>query len=314
MYAVDATTTDGHPTTTLVSRDHAVEATFAPTVGMIGCSLRHRGEELLAQRGGLAAYAARGSTMGIPLLHPWANRLGGFVYTVGGRRVEIEPANPRLHRDGNGLPMHGLLGAHPGWRVLVASADADAARLSAVLDFGADPLLLAAFPFPHALRIDVTLRAATLHIATTLRPSADLAVPVSFGYHPYLQLPGVARADWHVEAPVRRRLLLDERMLPTGESDPVAFEPGPLGRREFDDLFTDLERPARFVLGGGGRRLCVELDDGYQFAQIYAPPGDPLICFEPMTAPSNALVTGTALPLAAPGTAYSAAFSISISA
>ena len=61
-----------------------LEAAFAPGVGMIGCSLRHRGEELLGQRGGLAKYAEAGSTFGIPLLHPWANRLGGLEI-LGGR-------------------------------------------------------------------------------------------------------------------------------------------------------------------------------------------------------------------------------------
>jgi hypothetical protein len=35
---------------------------------MICASLRHRGEELLAQEGGLAEYARDGHTMGIPLL------------------------------------------------------------------------------------------------------------------------------------------------------------------------------------------------------------------------------------------------------
>jgi hypothetical protein len=59
-------TTGGFPTVTLSCPDAATEATFAPGVGMIGCSLRHRGAELLGQRGGLAKYAEHGSTMGIP--------------------------------------------------------------------------------------------------------------------------------------------------------------------------------------------------------------------------------------------------------
>ena len=56
-------------------RSPELTAAFVPDLNMIGCSLEHRGEELLGQRGGLAAYAERGSSMGIPLLHPWANRL-----------------------------------------------------------------------------------------------------------------------------------------------------------------------------------------------------------------------------------------------
>ena len=41
-------------------------AVFAPDVGMVGCSLRHRGEELLGQRGGLAKYRESGSSFSIP--------------------------------------------------------------------------------------------------------------------------------------------------------------------------------------------------------------------------------------------------------
>ena len=54
--------------------------------------------------------------------------------------------------------------------------------------------------------------------------------PVTFGYHPYLRLPGVPRAAWHVELPVVRRLELDERGIPTGASEASAPIRGPLGR------------------------------------------------------------------------------------
>jgi galactose mutarotase-like enzyme len=311
-YRIADTTTVGIPTVTLSNADTGFDATFAPTKGMIGCSLRHRGAELLGQRGGLAKYAASGSTMGIPLLHPWANRLSGFSYTVGDRAVSIDPHSPLLHRDANGLPMHGLLGASPHWRVVRRDATAANARLSAVFDFAAESALLAAFPFPHTLALDVELRGARLTLTTTLRPSGDVAVPVSFGFHPYLQLPNVDRAVWHIEAPVQRHLLLDQRSIPTGASEAIFIEPGPLGDRSFDDLYTDLHRPADFVLAGGGRRITVEFDEGYPFAQIYAPAAEPLICFEPMTAPTNALVSGEGLTLAAPGTEYRAVFSIAV--
>ena len=41
--------------------------------------------------------------------------------------------------------------------------------------------------------------------------------------------------------------------------------------------------------------MTVAFDAGYPCAQIYAPAGEPVICFEPMTAPTNALVSGTGL-------------------
>jgi len=312
MYALADTHTDGFPTVTLSNAVADLHATLAPTVGMIVCSLRHRGAELLGQRRGLGQYAQSGSTMGIPLLHPWANRLSGLAYAVGGRRVQLDPASPLLHKDGAGLPMHGLVAAYDRWRVGERGADAHGARLVAELDFGADAALLDAFPFPHVLRLAVTLRDATLTVATTLAPRADRAVPVSFGFHPYLRLPGVPRAEWAIAAPVRERARLDAHLIPTGGREAVTLEPGPLGARGFDDLFTRLDRPARFLLAGGGRRLTVTFDDGFPCAQLYAPPGDALICFEPMTAPTNALISGDGLRLVAPGEDYSAAFSIAV--
>ena len=57
---------------------------------MIGCSLRHRGEELLVQRGGLGAWRGTGRSFGLPLLHPWANRLRDWRYAAGGRAVTID--------------------------------------------------------------------------------------------------------------------------------------------------------------------------------------------------------------------------------
>ena len=52
-----------------------LEAVFLPAHGMLGASLRHRGVEILRRVDDLQAAAARGSSAGIPLLYPWANRL-----------------------------------------------------------------------------------------------------------------------------------------------------------------------------------------------------------------------------------------------
>jgi galactose mutarotase-like enzyme len=47
--------------------------------------------------------------------------------------------------------------------------------------------------------------------------------------------------------------------------------------------------------------------------QIYAPEDQDVICFEPMTAPTNALVAdGPALTLVEPGEEYGARFSITV--
>src|SRR5262249_58623416 len=93
------TTVDGFAARQLVSPQGALEATFVTGAGMVGSSLRHEGAELLDPRGGVARYAAQGATMGLPLLHPWANRLEGFRYAAAGQAVTLPTASgvPHLH-------------------------------------------------------------------------------------------------------------------------------------------------------------------------------------------------------------------------
>ena len=281
-----------------------LEATFAPAVGMVGCSLRHQGQELLGQRGGLEAYKEKGSSFGIPLLHPWANRLGGMRYG----QVELDPERSPIKLEEHGLPIHGLLAASPHWQVTEASAD----RLSAVFSFDRPELMLA-FPYPHDLLVEVTLAPGALTVHTTVRPTGVIAVPLAFGYHPYLTLPGIPRGQWRVEIPAADRAVLNDSGIPTGEADPVDFEPGPLGSQTFDDLFPDIAPGARFALEGGGRKVEVVFEEGYPVAQVFAPEGKDFICFEPMTAPTNALISGDGLRQVSPGAEFSARFSIAVS-
>ncbi len=290
-----------------------LEAAFAPDVGMIGCSLRHRGEELLGQRGGLAKYAETGSSFGIPLLHPWANRLDGLGYEVDGVAVRLEPDRSPVRLDENGLPIHGLAGASRYWQVTGAEADDHAATLSARLPYADHPELLAGFPFPHELLVEVRLADEVLTLRTTLRPTAETAVPVAFGYHPYLRLPGAPREAWEITLPVRSHAELDERGIPTGAAEDVSVPTGPLSTRVYDDLYPRLADEPVFALEGAGRRLEVRFEQGYPVAQVYAPEGQEFICFEPMTAPTDALARGGAeLPRAEPGSDFDARFSIAV--
>jgi aldose 1-epimerase len=309
-------TEEGFPALTLESDAlGGIEAIFVPEAGMICCSLRHRGQELLGQRGGLGKYVESGSTMGIPFLHPWANRLGRSRFELAGRTVDLDLEGLHVKRDGGGLPMHGLLTAARGWRVErhleLDGGEEDGGVLAASFDFGAYPRLLEAFPFPHRVEIEARLAGAELAMTTTVL-AGEAGVPIAFGFHPYLQLPGVGRSEWEIEAPVREQLELDEQMLPAGGRQPVAIESGPLGSRSFDDAFLAPEGGEPFVLGGGGRRLELRMGEGYPFAQIYAPRDLDALAFEPMTAPTNALLSGEGLRMLPAGGSFTAAFAIAL--
>ena len=267
-----------------------IAATFVPQAGMVCCSLFHRGAELLGQRQGLDWYVRERGTTGIPFLHPFANRLSEDRIWIAGGVVDVTKAPNRLGRDPNGLPIHGLMAGASGWKVSKASAGPERASLRTAFDWPRDGELAAAFPFPHAVEIDVELRGRELSITTTITATGDRAVPISCGFHPYLRLPDVPRGSWEIEVPVGERVVLDERSLPTGErrADPVMA--GALGDRTFDDVYADVPSGAVFALAGGRRRVEVEFSYGYPVAVVYAPDDDDVICFEPMTAPTNAMV------------------------
>lgn len=293
---------------TLRDPSSSLTATYVPNAGMIATSLSDGDAELLGQRRGLDAYVSAGKTMGIPLLYPWANRLSARTYDVDGESVTLAPDAYGVRPDNNGLPIHGLLAAYPGWR----SRQVSDQKLTAELDFGAHEELLASFPFPHLVEVAAELSDRMLTVSTTVTPTTDKAVPLAYGFHPYLQLPGVPRSEWHVSLPAMRHLLLDDTGIPTGEAEGRQATAEPLGDNVFDDGFDQVAEGAVFAVSGGGRRLEVRFDRGYPAAQVFAPAGETVICFEPMTAPTNALCRG-GYRSARPGERDTTVFSIRVS-
>jgi galactose mutarotase-like enzyme len=85
-----------------------------------------------------------------------------------------------------------------------------------------------------------------------------------------------------------------------------------LGERVFDDLFAVAGDGTRFAVTGGDRRLVVAFGPGYPYAQVFAPAEEPVICFEPMTAPTNALRSHDGLRVVSPGAAETAGFALRV--
>jgi aldose 1-epimerase len=288
-----------------VLRAGDLEAVFLPGQGMLGASLRHRGVEILGRVADLKAAAAQGSTAGIPLLYPWANRLAGPAYRAAGREVALDLTSPLLHLDANGLPIHGVPWSRLTWEVVEHRPDG----LTARLEWTGDDLM-AIFPFQHRLEMAVTLLPENLTLEMRLAAGPDTPVPVSFGFHPYFVLPGLPRGQWCLTLPPMRKLVEDGRGIPTGAEEPFAGYDGKLGELDFDTGFAGLEDRAAFSLAGAERRITVELLEGYRYAQVYAPKDQDYVALEPMTAPTGALTSGYGLTLVTPGAQFRAAFRV----
>jgi len=296
------------PTLTISSPGGQTAAEFVPGANLLCCSLVHRGAELLDTGRGVQAYAERGKTMGIPLLYPWANRLSHDGYEVAGRSVRLpgDEAGSLYGVDPNGLPIHGAIPGRITW-----DAEADGDRLSATVAWDRDDLL-ELFPFRHRLSAQAVADERGVTITTSVHADGGDPVPVAFGYHPYLRLPGSSREGWQVDLGAEQQLVLDDHMIPTGERVPLQARDFLLGDRSLDDGLAGLSTPAQFLVSDGTRSLSVSFEAGYEWAQVFAPPGHDFICFEPMTAPADALNSGTGLSVLAPGEDYSASFTIAV--
>jgi aldose 1-epimerase len=289
------------------SPDGSTSASFAPTAGMVCSSLTYEQDELLDLGRGLDTYAERGKTMGIPLLYPWANRLGAFGYTAASHSVVLPGDPQQLPHDTNGLPIHGLVPHLMRWE-----ATANASALTARLAWDAQPLL-ALYPYRHEVQLDAEISTGTIKITVVVRASSEDSVPVSFGFHPYLRLPTADRAQTVVQLPESERLLVDELSIPTGDREPLGPSTFELAQTSWDDGLSITALPAQFTSQdpATGRGIELDLLEGYRYAQVYAPPGRDYICFEPMTAPADALRSGVGLTILRPGEQHRAVFRIS---
>jgi galactose mutarotase-like enzyme len=299
---------DGHEAHVL--RAGSTSFTVVPALGLLGASLRDGRREYLDTGGGIERVRA-GHTTGLPLLAPWANRLGGDTYRVGRRTVELGDA-PGLHREANGLAIHGTMVGRPGWRVERVGASRGVAGLRAAFDAGADPEVMASFPFPHRIEVAFRVRPGALVVTTSVVPTGRVRVPVSFGWHPYFRLPGEDLVDLRLRLPAVDRLELDARMLPTGASTRTPAARSPLAPGGHDDGFRFAGTGRFLALEGRRRAVTVTMGPTYPYGQVYAPPASTVVALEPMTAATDALGSGTA-PSVAPGQRFAARFRITVS-
>jgi aldose 1-epimerase len=289
---------------------------LVPDAGMVALSWIVAGEEVLALPCGRSEFLAASRTGGIPLLYPYANRLGADRFDACGRAVDLTGVTS-LKRDDHGLPIHGLLLRKGGWALEVPAAG----QIAAQLDWGSDPELLAAFPFPHTLRIHWTVGAGVAPGATALRVTTSVIadrgsdVPAAFGWHPYFKVHEPERAQVLMGAAAS--VALGHDGLPTGDPPIGAAMPIRMGvGRGQDSLYlrqigADASlQPVASVIDAR-RRIDIRMDGHFPFVQVFSPQGASFACIEPMVAATDALRRGN-FTLVPSGSALVATFEVEV--
>jgi aldose 1-epimerase len=293
-YTMQRASVDGVAVVHLGDAAGALEVSVAPSLGNMAYRFHGGGTDILwFPYASPAELRAKPVFCAQPFLAPWANRLDGDAFWANGKRYTLNPALGNLRRDAHQNPIHGLLNFSPLWEPVSAGANDVSAWTTSRLEFTRHPDLMAQFPFAHTIVMTHRLAGGELEVETTLENHCADPLPVAIGHHPYFCLPGIPRDQWMVHLAARDRLVLNDLLIPTGERRPVALpDPYPLSGKVLDDVFANLIRDpdgrARFWVEGGGRRITVTYGPKYTVAVVYAPAGHDYICFEPMSAITNA--------------------------
>lgn len=308
-------TEDGVEVVELRSADTILK--IAAGLGNTLYSLQHQGRECLYFPGSLGDYRTSDRLGGNPFMHPWANRLEGDHIRVDGRRHDFPDAQKHLlYRDGNGLPLHGLLLKTDQWQTVAVTHSQDFIYHHATLDFDR-PDWLRIFPFPHTLEMKTYLHAQEVCIEVVVYNSGQSPLPLSFGFHPYFRMDPSCPEQLRLTIPLREVLDTDALQIPNGERQakenlwPFERDELSLDGHRLDHAFAGQDRKRFFRVEQQGEGFDLFLDNDYRYVQVYAPnrPDKPYVCVEPMLAPANALNSG-ACAFLEPGKKCTQAFSI----
>ena len=259
-------------------------------------------------------YKSNTKLAGNPFMHPWSNRLDADFILVDGEQSYFPTEKKSLiYRDGNQLPLHGLLLKTDKWETIDLYEDANVCWHLAELNFVyADWLSI--FPFKHKIQIKHQLKDNELTIETIIINEDEKMMPVHFGFHPYfLKTDEVIK----LTIPAKNIIEVDDKMIPTGNSfakeNVFDFENHQLNLSTltldngFEHLIYNENNQAEFLIND----LKIIFDKNYSFAQIYAPnkTDKPYVCVEPMTSETNA-INKNSCKMLAKNEVYQAIYSI----
>jgi aldose 1-epimerase len=293
-YEVERRTVDSVEVIILRDKPRGVEVSVAPAIGDMAFEMTVHGKPVFwSPYKTVGQFAARPTFLGNPFLWPWANRIDGTSYYVNGKKYNLNLDLGNVQAGPANTPIHGLVSFTSHWRVVTAEAGAGGAVLTSRLEFWRRPEWMEQFPFANNVEVTYRLKDGALQVETAVENLSSEPLPLSLGFHPYFRINDAPRDEWTVHLAARDRLELSSRLIPTGERTPNPYpDPAPLKGVSLDDVFDNLIRDhdgiARFWVAGKNEKITVEYGPKYTVAVVYSPVRSAFICFEPMTAVTNA--------------------------
>lgn len=250
------------------------------------------------------------------LLAPWPNRLGDGCFTFGGRELSL-PLTEHARRNAS----HGLV-RWVAWTLEEHTAHSVSLTYRLMAQSG--------WPWTLDLHVLHDLSADGLTVTLTATNRSPEPAPYAAGAHPYLCVGDGPVDDLELTLPASTRYLVDDRLLPVGSGPVDGGEldfrvSRPVRGTVLDTTFTDLQRDesgrasTSLLDPATGQGVSLWVDPAWTHLQVYSADDAGAtarrsLAVEPMTAPPDALRSGTDLvTLAAsgePGDEHSASWGL----
>jgi len=298
-YSVKKEIVEGHATYHLLDSKLKMEVGIVPDIGNFAYQFKVNGKDVLIPLESFTGYPEKQTFgWGIPFLAPWANRIDNDYYYFEGKKYLLNDSLGNILRDYFRQPMHGLLVFEPRWKVVNTGATAaDGAFIVSRLEFYKYPDLMAQFPFAQVYEMTYRLKEGKLECTTRVTNVGNSDLPVHFAFHPYFH-PDGPRQEWKVTIGAEKHWIVSRQLIPTGETEPTdKFLPGvtngvALDKTFIDDGFSDFARDSKglghVVIHGKSQEIEVLYDKQFDYAIVYAPLNNDLICAEPQLGPTDA--------------------------
>jgi aldose 1-epimerase len=298
-YSVKKEVVEGHTTYHLLDSRLNIDVGIVPDIGNLAYQFKVKGKDVLIPVESFKDYLDKHTFgWGIPFLAPWANRLDHDYYYFEGRKYLLNPELGNIIRDNFKQPLHGLLVYETRWKVVrTGGSNQEGAFVVSRLEFYKYPDLMAQFPFAQVYEMTYRLKEGKLECATGASNVGNSDLPVHFAFHPYFH-PDGPREEWKLTIGAQKHWIVIHQLIPTGQTESTdKFLPGAtkgvaLGKTFIDDGFSEFSRDAnglgRVVIQGKTQKIEVLYGKGFDYAIVYAPLNQTLICAEPQTGPTNA--------------------------
>lgn len=206
-------------------------------------------------------------------LVPYANRIAQGRFARAGRAVHIAP-----NLAGHAHPLHGM-GWLSAWRVVRSDG---ASALMEHLYAGT-----AEWPWAYAAHQHVALDDGGCTVRLMVQNCAPEPQPVGLGLHPYFR----RNEDTRIRFEARAMLGIDGDCLADGNSHPAGALADWTGGTALPDCLVD-----HCFTGWGGTATIADRHGtitlrgfGAPHCHLYAPPGEDILCIEPVSHPPDAL-------------------------